>query len=242
MRAVALLAILLLTPSRSTLAQQCRADFDGSGAVEVNELIAAVNEALGGCGGGNPTPTRRTTPTRTPTRTPTIAPVSACPYKFNNAVTTDRFCGYFGPTTSRNCGDLLPSASAWTTEGTDVYAILADETGSVAVIGTRSNATTVNVHTLSPGPDFNQFFNATGSMSLPSNTRFTVTVDIGANCGRLTHTGTFDSLLGDSAVRASAVGLGALGAVMAEHAAAAAIPDGRAVIVRRLVEAMRHRP
>lgn len=57
-----LLALLL---SAGVAGAQCHADRDGSGAVEIHELIAAVNEALGGCGAV--TPTRTATPIRTPT-------------------------------------------------------------------------------------------------------------------------------------------------------------------------------
>lgn len=237
MRSAILLCILLLLSSRPSSAQQCRADFDGSGAVEINELIQAVNEALGGCAGGHPTPTTRVTPTRTPTS----EPAGSCPYKFNEAVSPDRFCGYSGPTTSQNCGDLLPSSSGWTTNGTDVYAIVSDSTGSLAVIGVRSNPTSATVDAVSPGPDFDQFFDATGTIAIPSNKRLTVAFNAGGSCGRISHTGTFDTLLGNAAIRAGLDGesIGSLVAALTQRAAPAAIADGRAAALRRLLGALR---
>jgi hypothetical protein len=240
MRCVALFAVALLVASRPALGAECRADFDGSGAVEINELIQAVNEALGGCGGSNPTPTRRVTPTRTPT----TAPAGSCPCKFNNAVSPDRFCGYFGPTTSRSCGDLLPSISGWTTDGTNVIAVLSDDTGSIAVVGVRTNPTAATINSVSPGPDFSNFFDATGTMALPSNMRFTVGVDFGASCGKLTHTGDFQGLFGDSALRAGVdqrPSIGSLIDIVVHNAAPAGISPQRNAVLRRLLEAMHRR-
>lgn len=232
-----LFAVALFTmPTRSAVAA-CRADFNSSGAVEINEIIQVVNEALGGCSDAPATPTRRQP---TPTRTPTEAP-NGCPYRFNDAVSGDRFCGYFGPTTSARCGDLLPSGSSWTTNGTDVYAILVDNTGSVGVIGTRSGPTSAKVDGVSPGPDFDQLFDATGTISLPSNARLTVAFDAGLDCGKLTHTGAFQSLIGDNALRAGRPPRGiseAIAALTKQAAAAGISVDARAAALRRLLGAM----
>jgi hypothetical protein len=234
MRSVVLFIGLLFLPYAAGAA--CRADFNGSGAVEINVVISVVNEALEGCSGAA-TPTKRVTPTRTPT-TP---PAASCPYKFNQAVSADRFCGYSGPTTSGRCGDLLPSDSGWFTDGTDIYAILVDETGSLAVIGTRTNPTTARVNSVSPGPDYEDVYDATGTISLPSTTRLTVTFDAGVECGTLTHMGTFESLLGSNAIgaQAGAAGIASLTAELTQQAAPAGITSDRATVLRRLVQNLR---
>ena len=67
----------------------CRAmDGDGNAAVGVNELVAAVNRALQGCGGPVP-PT--STPTRTNTRVPTntLVPPTGTPTRTNMPVPTN---------------------------------------------------------------------------------------------------------------------------------------------------------
>lgn len=59
MRLLAPLLLLLIATAPDARAQECRADFDASGAVEINEVIQAVGEALNGC--GQPTPTQSPT-------------------------------------------------------------------------------------------------------------------------------------------------------------------------------------
>ena len=195
MRSIFVLLGLFALAIDDRASAQCRADFDSSGAVEINELIAAVGEALSGCGSGPATPTRRQP---TPTRTPTNPPSDRCPSKFNDAVDADRFCGYFGQVTSPRC-QSFPVGSGWTTEGQDVVALLADTTGTIGVFGVRNSPTRVTVDSVAFGPDFDEFFNATGSMNLPNNRTLAVTAAFGSECGALTHNGTFEELLGGSA-------------------------------------------
>lgn len=64
---VILLAVLLLLPIRA--AAQCCGDCNGDGEVAINELITAVNNALGMCGGG---------------ATPTPLPTDECPIDFSD--------------------------------------------------------------------------------------------------------------------------------------------------------------
>lgn len=199
MRRVLFLIVLLLSPTRDAAAQQCRADFNGSGAVEVNELIQAVNEALGGCSGGAATPTSKPA---TPTRTPTVAPLT-CPYRFNQAVRPDRFCGYEGLVEPKNC-DSFRAGGGWTTADTDVIAIFVDQLDqALAIEARRTSPTSARVTGISFGPDFAELFEATGMLSLPSGSRFVATFNAGGTCGTFTHDLSFFGLVGDNATSAS---------------------------------------
>lgn len=205
-------AVLLIVMAGAAGGQQCRADFDSSGAVEINELITAVNEALAGCNGnGNATPTRRV---NTPTRTPTEAPAATCPYRFNQAVDSDRFCSYTGQLRS-NCSPFSVD-TGWITNGTTVIAIAVDSAGdSLAVEGRRTNPTSATVSSLSFGPDFDEEFSATGTISLPAGGGLRFTFNAGGNCGTYTHDGSFVRLNGSSG--AQAVGLGELRAAFSRE-------------------------
>lgn len=92
---VVLASLLVAAPAKA----QCLGDFNSSGAVEINELVTAVNNALSGCG-GDPTPTPSG---------------NACPYRF-----TDRrngmgpFCAYLGPFNTE-CG--IDLTCSWATNG-----------------------------------------------------------------------------------------------------------------------------
>lgn len=194
------IALALALVANRTSAQSCRADFDSSGAVEVNEVILVVNEALGACAGQAATPTRGQR-TATPTRTPTSPPADACPYRFNQAVSPDRFCNYFG-SGDGPCSDPFLSGGGWITDGQAVIAILVDEFGdSVAIDARRTNPTTARVTSVALGPDFENPVSATGTLALPSTSRFTISFDIGTSCGRLSFDGDFDGLIGENAVR-----------------------------------------
>ena len=235
-RICALIAFLLVSV-RDVEAAECRADFNGSGAVEVNEVIQVVNEALGGCGGSAATPTR---PAATPTRTPTVAP-STCPYKFNQAVSPDLFCGYDGNLTS-GCAPF-PVGSAWTTSGTDVIALLVDNNGdSLAVAARRTSPTTAKVSSISFSPNFDESFTATGTVSLPSTSRLKVTFNAGGSCGTFVHDGTFASLIGDNAQTARAQTIGDLRAALRTQSGAAvsaAVGDDRLARIRALARSLR---
>ena len=228
--------IVALTPNATHAA--CRADFNSNGSVEVNELIQAVNEALNGCGDNPATPTRRAP---TPTRTPTPQP-STCPYKFNQAVSPDLFCGYSGDFTS-NC-DPFPVGSGWTTNGTDVLVLLIDNNGdSLAVESRRTSPTAATVSTISFSPNFDMVFAATGTVSLPSTTRLKVVFNAGGNCGRVTHEGTFFGLLGNNAQTAHEQSIADLRAALQSQVGAAAQTSGsddRTARIRELMRALHH--
>lgn len=103
-------------------------DTNSDGSVAVNELVAAVNNALYGCGVQPPThpPTVTATPLPTSTATPspsatltlTITPtrsVTGTPTRTNTPPTScesdfddeDALCGYLGKVSSSNCGKIL---------------------------------------------------------------------------------------------------------------------------------------
>ena len=228
MRSAVLFTVLLLV-SRPVMAQQCRADFNGSGAVEINEIIQVVNEALGGCDGAAGTPTRQPTPTRTPTAVPNL-----CPYKFNDSVDPGHFCGYQGTTTSEHCAGFN-SGGGWTTADTTVIAVFADPDGNtIALDATRTNPTTARVTGLSFGPDYQPVYQASGTVSLPSNTRLRAVFDAGGSCGKFTQELQFFGFLGDNASTASVGSIAQLRASLeAQGASVVRKDDDR---VRRILQ------
>ena len=90
---------------------QCCGDCNGDGAVTINELITAVNNALSGCGAATATLERTVTPTRTPTLThkPTVTPtpVPHCAFTFTD--TNGNGACVFQGTYNRGCGSALNS-------------------------------------------------------------------------------------------------------------------------------------
>lgn len=84
------LVFLALLAAAPALAQECTADLDGSGHVAVNDLVAAVNQALGECGAPPATP----------------VPVERCPFGLadaNNGATVCAWRGRYNPV----CGDEI---------------------------------------------------------------------------------------------------------------------------------------
>ena len=100
-RMVLLMLALVCTFAEGARAQCC-GDCNGDGTVSINELIAAVNNALLGCGAATPTPGRGT-PTHKPTATPTTAP--HCTLSFTNQ-SNSGVCDFQG-TFNRACGSAL---------------------------------------------------------------------------------------------------------------------------------------
>ena len=228
MRCLLLLVVALASGGRAD-AQRCRADFDASGAVEVNEIIQVVNEALAGCGGPAATPTRRVA---TPTRTPT--PVVSCPFRFDDTVDSNRFCGYVGNADSA-CGAPFAVASSWITDGGDVIALLVSAVDSIGVLARRTSPTAAAISGFAFGPDFDQFFTTTGTLSLPTDRQFRLSMRASAECGTLSHTGAFDSLLGEGARGATAGDDAGLSAAMHGEPAAAVAADGLVTTWRTLL-------
>ncbi|HSP98015.1 MAG TPA: hypothetical protein VL049_12320 [Candidatus Dormibacteraeota bacterium] len=97
-----LLAALLLAPSLASA--QCCGDCDGNGQVAINELITAVNNALGQCGGG-------------PTPTPTVLSTDQCPITFrdDNTQPGTPDCYYIGRW-NQSCG-AADLESLWRSDG-----------------------------------------------------------------------------------------------------------------------------
>jgi hypothetical protein len=104
----ALAALLLTVAATDARAQQCRADFDASGAVEIGEVIQAVNEALNGC--GRPTPT-------------VPLPTLNCPVRFTGNNTADE---------QPACVFRLTSGTCRTVE----YRFFTDGTNVIVELGT----------------------------------------------------------------------------------------------------------
>ncbi|MDX2168065.1 MAG: hypothetical protein SF182_13410 [Deltaproteobacteria bacterium] len=197
----ALLATALLLAATRAPAADCRADFDASGSVEINELIQAVNEALNGCGGPAVTPTGRP---RTATPTPTEPPADSCPYRFNQAVGADRFCNYDGGATAPPCVEPFAAGAGWVTSGMDVLALMIDEFGTaVAVQARRTGPTAAKVNSIALGPDFDNPVSATGNLALPSGSRFTATFKTATGC-TVAFDGDFIGVLVDNAQRVRA--------------------------------------
>lgn len=120
LRTLALAVVIaVLGFHRPTYAQQCRADFDGSGAVEINEVIQVVNEALGGCG---------VTPTIRPSATPTRTAPQATATRTERAPT--------GTPTPITNPDISLLIGKWTSGST--YTLIASQNPRI-LAGSRSN-------------------------------------------------------------------------------------------------------
>ena len=148
-RMVPLVLTLVLTPwLAGRAAAQCCGDCNGDGAVTINELITAVNNALDGCGAATPTappavtptasatPGRTSTPTKKPTTTPT--PVPRCPFTFSDHGAA--LCGFLGPF-NRGCGNDLNSV--FSSDGTTLVVTIdtmLDNPPTVAFSATISDA------------------------------------------------------------------------------------------------------
>ncbi|MFN8641570.1 MAG: hypothetical protein U0802_07905 [Candidatus Binatia bacterium] len=98
---LALLVALFLSPGRVTA--QCCGDCNGDGTVAINELITAVNNALGQCGAATPTPT--------------ALPTDRCPIDFrdDNSGEGTPDCYYVGRW-SQSCG-AADLESLWRSDG-----------------------------------------------------------------------------------------------------------------------------
>lgn len=256
MKAFVFAAVLMVTASAHG---QCVLDINGDQQTSIDELIRAVNHALGGCGAvGRTPPTARSTATRTPTRTVTrtstpvstntrtvtptrtvtLTPVTECPFRFNDTV-TDRFCLYTGPAETSCNGSIGTIGAGWTTLGTQVLAVIVDRAGNaIAIAATRTSATGARVTEVASGPDFDPFIDATGSMALPSRSRFDFDFDTSVTCVNVAFMGQFAAIsepdnlaaIGDvaQAIRA-ATGDG-------DGQPAAASPDDASDVARRLYQ------
>ena len=132
--------------------------------------------------------------------------------------------------------------SGWTTSGTNVLVLLTDNNGdSIAVESRRTSPTAATVGTISFSPDFDMVFAATGTVSLPSTTRFKVVFNAGGNCGTVTHNGTFFGLFGNNAQTAHEQSIADLRASLQSQVGAAAETSGsgdRTARIRELLRAL----
>ncbi len=106
MRSLLLAAVLSLMPTWA--AAQCCGDCNADGEVAINELITAVNNALGGCLGVTPSPGATPSPT---------VPAGQCPVDFldDNTQAGSPDCYYRGRW-NQSCGDAKLEA-LWRSDG-----------------------------------------------------------------------------------------------------------------------------
>lgn len=199
-----LIGVMLLVAAGAAQAQ-CRADFDGNGTVEINELIAAVNEALGGCASEperSPTRTPTGRPGGPPTRTPT--PLTRCPFQFTDSVDGSLFCAYTGRLKPHLCAGA-DATGGWTTIGDQVLVVIVFHASEFTIVldAVRTGATSARVHTASVSPDFEPRA-ATGTVSLPSSMRMNLTFTPGTLCGTYGSGLPFSGMQGSGAI-ASAI-------------------------------------
>lgn len=211
MRLGFVLASLLLLSAAHAEAQCC-GDCDGNGEVAINELVGAVTRALDGCNDAPATPTRRP---GTPTRTPTEPPAASCPFQFNDAVSADDpFCQYFGSADSA-CVAPYDAVTSWTTSGTDVFGLVIADAGVLGVVARRTSPTSAAVQSIALGPDFENFYTTSGTLSLPNAraARFSIRA-LDSACGTLVHDGEFvgqvNTFIAATSVVADAFGLGTI--------------------------------
>ncbi len=167
----------LMLSTHSVAAQECALDINGDGRTTVDEILVSVNEALNGCPGSPPV---------------------SCPLDFNDNNYLAAFCSYEGSAYS-SCGPLADEIVGWQSNGSGtVVVVFADISGTVGASATRTSATTALIYEISPGPDFDQTYSATGSVSLPSTTSLSANFDTSMSCVDITFSGTFVQMLGGS--------------------------------------------
>jgi hypothetical protein len=201
---------------KPVLAQQCALDLNNDKRTSIDELITAINQALNGCPGGVDA-----TPTPKPTPTPT--PVDRCPLNFNDNNAGQDFCSYIG-TLSASCLTTEQAASGWQSNGSTVFAILADSSGSLGFTATRTSATSARITAVAAGPDFTTEQAASGMLALPSAKQFNLTTNP-STCTNFIYKGTFSSILSPSTSQGAATTLGAVASGMGGSASPTGIAD-----------------
>lgn len=167
----------LMLSTRSVTAQECALDINGDGRTTVDEILVSVNEALNGCPG---------------------SPPLGCPLDFNDNNYLAAFCSYEGSAYS-SCAPPADQIVGWQSDGSGtVVVVFADAGGAVGASATRTSATTALIYEISPGPDFDQIYPATGSVSLPSTASLNANFDTSLSCVDVTFSGTFSEMLGGS--------------------------------------------
>ena len=90
------------------------------------------------------------------------------------------------------CTEPYEAETAWTTRGTQVFGIVIADQGVLAVVAQRTRATSAAVQTVAFGPDFQELFPTSGTLTLPSprTAQFSIQGLI-SECGTLVHNGDF---------------------------------------------------
>ena len=225
--AVLTVAVAIAAFADSSGAQQCALDLNGDKRTGVDELVTAIGEALNGCPGGA---------TSTPTRTPTPPAVEQCPFDFNDDNFLEPFCTYTG-TLSTTCYGSEASLGGWSSNGSTVISVLTNTNStSIAWIAVKTGARSARIQGIAFGPDFDTEYPATGSLSLPSATRFTGSSDSGVSCTDLSFAGTFFAILGGTAATEPDT---VAGGVASAYGARTPEPQDIEGILRRLWERRR---
>jgi hypothetical protein len=208
MKFVVGVVIVLMLVNRTS--GQCVLDLNHDDATTVDEIIIAINQAIDGCPGSQPTTQPTSNSTATPIPTPTNPPSGACPFDFNNNNANNTFCGYAGPLTN-SCHGTATVAAGWQSNGSSIATVLADQSGSIGLVATKTSATSGRVVSVAAGPDFNQSISASGTVSLPSAQQFNVSFNSAASCVDGSLAATFVKLLTPS--QATALGSAPVAAI-----------------------------
>jgi hypothetical protein len=149
-----LLAALLFAPGLA--GAQCCGDCDGNGQVSINELITAVNNALGQCNAG-------------PTPTPTVLATDHCPINFqdDNTQPGTADCYYIGRW-NQACG-AADLESLWRSDGGVVIVNLLGFTPGLFIGADVTGANTATIIGWFTQPDASDLTTLAGSITLGTN-------------------------------------------------------------------------
>ena len=153
MNRVVLFAAFAALASAAPAAAQpiCCGDCDGDGQVSISNLITAVNNALNGCSGGQPTPTP--------------PPVGSCPVDFSddNTDPSTPACFYLGRWNA-TCGDDR-LGTIWVSDGQTLLVLFTDfdNIDCGGPVGSANSATLVGCFL---GPNDTDFVEAHGTFTL----------------------------------------------------------------------------
>lgn len=164
-------AVMMSLMISSGAGAQCLGDFNDSGAVEINELIIAVNNSLSGCS-GEPTPTPGG---------------ETCPIDFSDDNTANGTpdCFYVG-SWNQSCGDDNLEAR-WISDGIDndgqddlvVIELLGFEPDFLFLAADVTSPTSAQLFAWFTvlNPDADDLFDLSGTATLPNAQAMTITSD-----------------------------------------------------------------
>lgn len=166
--------LVLMAAAAGPAAAQCCGDCAGDGSVTIDDLIRAVNNALGGCAQPTetptvgPSPTRTRVPTNTRRPTATRTPSDRCPHTFNTQ--GNNLC-FFRGTYNRGCGTA--ENSTFSSNGSVLIVTIATGVQNPPTVSFSANVTQGSRATLT-GYSFDNFQNVTliaGSVRLNEDRR-----------------------------------------------------------------------